>query len=783
MVRTALYAALIILLIGMHPTWALEKTPESNAIQIQAHPFDLAQVRLLKGPFKDAMQRDRKYLHDLDPDRLLHTFRLNAGLPSSAEPLGGWEKPDCELRGHSMGHYLSACAMMYSSTGDERLKAKADAIVAELAKCQSALGDSGYLSAFPETWFDRVEAFKTVWAPYYTLHKIYAGLLDMYVHCGNKQALEIAEKMAAWNKKRLDKLDEAHMQRMLDTTEQGGMNEVLANLFAVTGNRDYLAMSRRFNQNRYVEPLARKEDRLKGEHANSFVPNVIGTARQYELIGDAQDRNIAEYFWTQVVNHRSYCTGGTSNNEHWNSDPDHLSHELGDCTQETCCTYNMLKLTRHLFTWNPDVRYSDYYERALYNSILSTQNPKTGMMMYFVPLATGRWKMYNLPNESFWCCTGTGMENHTKYGDSIYFHNADTLYVNLFIASELNWTQKNIRIRQETDFPGKQFTSLVVKTRNPARIDMRIRIPGWLAGPVALKLNGKTLSTKVEPGTYLKLDRTWKNGDRLQIPLPMSLHTHPMPDDPTLVAFMYGPFVLAGKLGGEGLTEENTHTTENWYKFTKDVASTPPLIVQSDNPDNLIAPVRGSKLTFQTKGQARKINLVPYHTLFNQRYVVYWRVLKEGSDAHKKYLAAEERRKALLAQTIDSVDIGNDASEREHAFQGPDTQAGSHMGRTWRHAANGGWLSYKLKVLPDQPAILRCTFWGSDVGRTFDVMVDGKKIATVTLNNNAPDKFFDVDYNIPPELTQDKQNVTVKFQAHQGNTAGGLFGCAILKAE
>jgi DUF1680 family protein len=607
-----------------------EQTQAKQVIDFKAQPFDLKQVRLLDGPFKDAMERDRKYLHELSSDRLLHMFRVNAGLPSSAEPLGGWEKPDCELRGHTMGHYLSACALMYASTGDEKLKAKADAIVAELAKCQKALGQSGYLSAFPETWFDRVEAGKPVWAPYYTLHKIYAGLLEMYIHCGNQQALEVAEKMAAWNKTRLEKLDEAHMQRMLNGTEQGGMNEALANLYAVTGNADYLQMSDRFNEDHYIEPLLRGEDRLKGEHVNSFIPNIIGSARQFELTGDPNDRRIADYFWSEVVGHRCYCTGGTSNEEHWRTDPDQLASELGDHTQETCCTYNMLKLTRHLFSWTTDVQYADYYERALYNSILSTQNPQTGMMMYFVPLATGRWKTFNKPFDAFWCCTGTGMENHAKYGDSIYFHNGQTLFVSLFIPSELNWSQQNVRIRQETDFPEKDSTTLTVQTKKPTKLDIRIRIPYWAKQGAMLKINGKTISAVTKPGSYLAVDRQWQNGDKLEITLPMSLHIHPMPDDDTLVAMMYGPLVLAGELGSDGLTTENVHTSINWYKFPPDqIATAAPLIVKSDNVNDWIEPVAGKPLTFRTKGQAQDITLIPYHKLFNQKYIIYWRVLKK----------------------------------------------------------------------------------------------------------------------------------------------------------
>ena len=608
-----------------------KSNPVKEAIDIKAKPFDIKQVRLLDGPFKDAMERDRKYLHELDSDRLLHMFRLNAGLPSSAQPLGGWEKPDCELRGHTMGHYLSACALMYASTGDEELKAKADAIVAELAKCQKKLGDTGYLSAFPETWFDRVEAVKRVWAPYYTLHKIYAGLLDMYMYCDNKQALEIAEKMAAWNKTRLDKLDEAQMQRMLNGTEQGGMNEAFANLYSVTGNNDYLQISNRFNQARYIEPLSRGEDRLKGEHVNSFIPNIIGTARQYELTGNEGDRKIAEYFWSQVADHRSYCTGGTSNEEHWRTDPDKLADQLGDHTQETCCTYNMLKLTRHLFSWTADIHYADYYERALYNSILSTQNPDTGMMMYFVPLATGRWKTFNLPYGSFWCCTGTGMENHAKYGDSIYFHNGNTLYVNLFIPSDLNWSQQNVHIIQETNFPESDSTTLTVKADKPTTLDIRIRVPYWAKQGVTAKINGEAITAKETDG-YLSINREWRDGDKLEITMPMSLHTHPMPDDDTLVAIMYGPLVLAGKLGSDGLTEKNVLTTSNWYKFPPDqIASAPPLTVASDNVNDWVKPVAGEPLTFKTIDQSQDITLIPYYKLFQQRYIIYWKVTKKNS--------------------------------------------------------------------------------------------------------------------------------------------------------
>jgi len=649
MLKTSLFVATVAALSGMGTIWAQEPV-ERVKVALKARPFDLKQVKLLDGPFKDAMERDLPYLLSLESDRLLHTWRINAGLPTDAEPLGGWERPDCEVRGHTLGHYLSACALMYASTRDEKLKAKADAIVAELAKCQNALGDSGYLSAFPESFIVRAENCQRVWAPFYTLHKVFAGLQDMYNHGGNKQALEVAEKMARWLKGRLDKIDEAQIDRILNHTEQGGMNETLANLYSVTGNKDYLAMARRFDQKRYLEPLARGEDNLKGEHVNSFIPNMIGTARQYEMTRNERDRKIAEYFWNQVTSARTYCTGGTSFNEHWRSDPYNLADQLGDHTQETCCTYNMLKLTRHLFCWQPDPKYADYYERALWTSILGTQNPETGMMMYFVPLATGRWKMFNLPTESFWCCTGTGIENHAKYGDSIYFHSGDSLFVNQFIASEVDWKEKRVKVRQETTFPEQDGTTLIVRTGKPLEFSMRVRVPYWATKGVTAKLNGKPLKRDAKPCSYLVVNRTWKDGDKLDVTMPMSLHSHPMPDDKTVVAFMYGPFVLSGKLGGEGLTKENTHTSQNWYKF-QGVATAPPLLGDINNLDSWIKPVKGEPLTFRTTGQKKNFTLIPYYRLFGERYVVYWNVYKKGSPEYRQMLerrAAERRKSARL---------------------------------------------------------------------------------------------------------------------------------------
>jgi DUF1680 family protein len=789
--RIGIALTLAVLLFSFHPSGHAGEAA-AKRVALRAKPFPLNQVRLLPGPFADAMERDRRYLHELEADRLLHPFRENAGLPAPGEPMGGWER--LEVRGHTLGHYLSACAMMVASTGDEKLKAKADRIVAELAKCQQALGPSGYLSGFPESFIERAEARKPVWAPYYTLHKIMAGLLDMHVHCQNQQALEVVEKMAAWCKSRCDKLSDDQMQQMLNRTEQGGMNDVLASLYAVTGNPDHLALSRRFVQNTYNDPLAEGRDELKGQHVNSFVPNMIGTARQYEMTGDQRDHDVAHFFWHQVTGKRCYSTGGTSNYEHWRTDPDVLSTELSPESQESCCTYNMLKLTRHLFTWDPQPVYADYYERALVNSILSTQDPETGMMMYHVALNPGHWKIYNTPRDSFWCCTGTGIENHARYGEAIYFHDDEGLYVNLFIPSALNWSEKGLRIEQQTKFPESDRTLLVFHCDQPVELTLRIRCPYWTTSDVEIHHSVKGGPTEPLlrddaplpiPGLgYFSFRRRWQEGEQVEIRMPMRLHLERMPDDPTLATIMYGPLVLAGELGTEKLTPEMFYAEGQRDYSSGPSIEVPMLVVPDDDPGAWIEPLPDRPLTFRTVGAGRPndVTLIPYHMLFGQRYSVYWRIVRDGSPEHRRIVAEQEARRARLARTVDAVQIGVRTSEQEHGFRGESTQSGFHRGRSWRHATDGGSFSYELAVAPDVPMILCCTYWGSDVGaRTFDVLIDGQRIATQTLNRNKPDEFFEVEHPIPAELIRGKKKVTVKFQGHPGNIAGGVFGCEMLR--
>jgi len=583
-------------------------------------PFPLKQVRLGDGPCKVAMEADRQYLRSLPPDRLSHTFRINAAMASSAEPLGGWEKPDCELRGHyAGGHYLSACALMYASVGDEDLKNNANTVVGELGKCQNAL-KSGYLSAFPIEFFDRLRERQAVWAPFYTIHKIMAGLLDMYTYCGNEQALDMVQKMADWTAGYTGPLSYEHMQRVLGT-EYGGMGEVLANLYAVTGRGYYLDVAQRFDKKQFFDPLAAHRDELKGLHVNTHIPQVIAAARLYELTGERRYRDIAEYFWDEVVSERSYCTGGTSNRESWNTDPGKLSTELSTSTTECCCAYNMMKLTRHVFGWSPDAHLMDYYERTLFNHRLGTINPEDGTMMYYLPLAAGYWKTFGKPFDAFWCCTGTGSEEYAKLTDTIYFHDDDSLYVNLYIDSQLDWPEKGLQVKQQTRFPEEQGTTIAVVAKSPTQLSINLRIPYWVQGG-SVKINGAPLPAFSSPSSYLTLNRVWKTGDKIQLSLPMALHVDSIPDNETMQAAMYGPLVLAGRF--EAVTTEMTYG--DFKPKPGEQKKLPDIVADPSNPTAWLEPEGKQPLSFTTVGQSQPQTLVPLNNVIHERYAVYWKV-------------------------------------------------------------------------------------------------------------------------------------------------------------
>ena len=596
-----------------------------NPMQPRVREFALGEVSLEAGPLQQAREWNRGYLMRLPNDRLLRNFRVNAGLPTDAQPLGGWEEPKCELRGHFVGHYLSACSMLYAATGDKAIKAKADELVAGLAECQAKLNDNGYLSAFPTEYFDRLDQRKQVWAPFYTMHKIMAGLYDMKAQAGNDQALDVVVKMAGWVDAWTAAKTEEHMQDILNE-EFGGMSEVLYNIAATTRDDRWARTGDRFTKKVFVTPLVLRHDALKGQHMNTHVPQVIGAARRYEISSDYRFRDLSRFFFETVSEARTFSTGGSSTNEHWLVDPDHLAAEksVSPNHQECCCSYNMMKLARHLYTWDPDSRYMDYYERNLLNHRLGTIEPETGHTSYFLSLSPGAWKTKCTEDDSFWCCTGTGVEEYSKVNNTIYFHDDDSLYVNLYFASAVDWKDRGIRLRQNTTLPESERTELKIEKTPGTEWTLRVRIPAWTTAANVIAVNGKKLDVSGTPGSYLAITRAWKSGDSVELTLPMRLVAEPLSDDTTQQAFLYGPLVLAGQFPRNGL-EEKLEQNQGPEIHKAPPVDVPALKAGSADPNSWIRPIPGETLAFRTTGQERDMDLKPLNQSW-QRFAVYWTV-------------------------------------------------------------------------------------------------------------------------------------------------------------
>jgi DUF1680 family protein len=593
-------------------------------IDLAVQPFGIDRIRLEDGPFKQAQDWNTGYLRRLDPDRLLHVFRINAGLPSSAQPLGGWEGPNCELRGHFVGHYLSALAIGHAATGDAGLQSRGETMVKVLAECQAKLTQGGYLSAFPLEYFQRLDATGKVWAPFYTLHKIMAGLLDMHVRAGSRVALQVLTGMAQWVDDWTASRTPGRMQEILKV-EFGGMSDVLYELAAVTGDDRFARTGDRFNKHEFLSPLARNLDQLRGLHANTHIPQVIGAARRYELSADHRFHDVAEFFWNTVVGSRTYVTGGSSNREHWKTLPNQLSVEWSDAPehQECCCAYNMLKLTRHLFGWRPDARYMDYYERVLLNHRLGTIQPQTGRSLYFLSLAPGAWKTPGLETDTFWCCNGTAIEEFGKLGDSIYHRDAEGLWVNLFIASRLDWSERGITLTQDTRFPEQAGARLTIDQAPGTAWTLRIRIPSWTAGARVL-VNGKPVDAIATPGSYASIARQWKKGDRVDVELPMKLRRETFADDPSLEAYLYGPIVLAGQFPKGEVPPDGDRMKAPDLRAAP--YAVPPLRVRGQPLETWLKPNSGSPLAWRTRGLEHDMEFKPLAESW-ERYAVYWRTM------------------------------------------------------------------------------------------------------------------------------------------------------------
>jgi hypothetical protein len=606
----------------------------------KAEPFSMTEVRLLPSFWKDMMELDRSYLYSLPNERLAHNFRVTVGIPSDADPLGGWEAPDCELRGHYVGHYLSSCALIHAGTGDDAIAAKANDLVAILAQCQAK---DGYLSAYPATFYDRLRAHQNVWAPFYTYHKILAGMIDMYEHTGNKQALDVAVKMTDWADTYSKSFSDDEWQRVL-LTEHGGMNEASFNLYAITGNPRYRDLGYRFEHKKIFVPLAANQDMLNGNHANTNIPKMIGAIRGYELTGDTRYLSIAQNFQRIVKDHHTYCTGGTSNGEGWH-EPDGIASQLGPAAEECCCSYNMMKLTRHLFGQEPDAKHFDYYERMLLNVRYGTQD-RNGMLMYYVSLRPGLYKTFGTQFDAFWCCTGTGSEEYAKLNDSIYFHDDSSVYVNLFIPSRLDWKERGLQLRQTTKFPNEQTITFTVDAAPTKPTAIKVRVPYWATKGATVAVNNQPLSDTATTSSYLEINHPWKAGDVVTVEIPMTPHIDQAPDDKQVQAAMYGPLVLAVRQGSGGLTNSMIYAGSGPRSFDDDF-SMPTVNMRfpaQRRPNNApaSAPVpppvgndaiwfeqtEGSRrypLQFRTLGRGFTHTLIPLNLIMDERYSVYVR--------------------------------------------------------------------------------------------------------------------------------------------------------------
>jgi uncharacterized protein len=755
------------------------KTGGPEIISFRALPFSLTDVKLLDGPFLHATKLDEQALLSYEPDRLLSKFYSEAGLKPKAEHYMGWENET--IAGHSLGHYLSACSMMYQTTGDKRFFDRVNYIVGEMKLLQDADG-SGYLGAFPNgkkilenevaKGNIRSQGFDLngIWVPFYTEHKMMAGLRDAFHLCGNSTALEVEKRFADWLYRIVTPLTDEQVQNML-RCEHGGISETLADLYADTKDEKYLKLSRLFYQKAVLDPLKEGNDILPGRHCNTNIPKLIALSRLYELTGDISDRKAAEFFWNTVVYHHSYVTGGNGNNEYFGP-ADKLRNQLGENTTESCNVYNMLKLTEHLFEWKAAANVADFYERALFNHILSTQNPVDGHVTYNLLLDMGGFKYFQDPFD-FTCCIGTGMENHSKYGKNIFYHNNNELFLFQFIASGLTWKERGIVVTQNTKYPEEQGTTLEFRCDKPQKLTLQIRYPYWATSGIGISVNGKKEHFKAAPGSFIPVERTWKTGDKVKINLPFTLRLEPMPDDSNRVAVMYGPLVMAGDLG----PIQDSASTDAMY--------VPVMMTEKRDPSSWMKPVEGEINTFMTvnTGRPRDVEMRPLYTFYDRRYSVYWDMFTEAgwNTRQADYQASLEQIKKIKEATIDFVSPGEMQPERDHSFRGDKTTPGSFKDRANRES-RGGWFSFNMKVKGNIPNALAVEYWGGFPGaKTFDILVNDKLIATENISNKKDGQFITVQYDIPQDMTKGKSKVTVKFQAHQNNMAGPVFGIRTIK--
>lgn len=811
------YLALFSFAISVNVPFAAEPAVV-GVIQPTARPLPLWAVRITGGPLKRAQSLTAEYLLALEPDRMLAGYRIRAGLEPKAKSYTGWDSVEGkQLTGHVAGHYLSAVSLMYAATGDIRFKERADYIVKELKEVQDKRG-TGYLGAIADakgtdgelifqqiangdirsTGFD----LNGMWSPWYTLHKVFAGLRDAYRHTGNKTALEIEIRFATWAERILSKLTDAQVQRMLNT-EFGGMNEVMVDLYVDTGDKRWLDLSYKFEHRAFTIPLMRHQDNLAGKHGNTQIPKMIGSITRFAATGNPGDGFAASFFWDQVVEHHTYATGGHGKDEYF-GEPDKLNDRVDGRTAETCNVYNMLKLTRKLFALRPDAHYADFHERALFNHILASQDPVNGWVCYMVPVGRSVQREYerNMLNGGFTCCTASSMESHALHGDGIYYESDNKLWVNLFVPSTAEWKTAGVNLTMETDFPEGESATLKLDMNSPREFTLAIRRPYWSDDRFSIKVNGEPLShsaladpdqiqsfparretqrlpRKPKASHFVQIRRRWNAGDEVSIQIPKTLRLEPLPDNPRRVAILWGPLVLAADLGDEQLSRRTQRQAPPPIEI--------PVFVAAERPvDEWLKPVPDKPGWFRTDGvgKNRDVEFAPFYRLHRRTYAVYVDLFtpEEWQQHAAKIAAEQEKQRAIEAATVSFVQPGEMQAERDANMQGEDTWPDRLMNRPGRRGRN--WFSFDMAVDPAHPMALVVTYnrdeWEE---RVFDILIDGRKITTQKLERRGPVVFFDVQYPIPPELVAGKQKVTVMFKAAPGSEIGAVYGLRIIRAD
>ncbi|MCE9678509.1 glycoside hydrolase family 127 protein [Shewanella sp. AS1] len=775
----------------------------SVALALQPSPVPLQDVRITHGPFLHAQQTDLHYLMVMDPERLLAPYRKEAGLPNTAENYPNWE--DTGLDGHIGGHYLSALALMYASTGDKQVLERLNYMIEELSKCQQAHGN-GYLGGVPngaKLWQSlaqgdiRADLFtlNDAWVPWYNVHKVFAGLKDAYIYTGNQQAKKMMVLFSDWMLELSKNLSDQQLQLML-RTEYGGLNETLADVYDITGNQAYLTLAKRYTDLSLLNPLLEQKDALTGLHANTQIPKIVGVARIAQLENNKAWHDSADFFWQTIVNHRTVSIGGNSVREHFHPSDDFSSMLESVEGPETCNTYNMLKLSRLLYEGNGDLNYIDYYERALYNHILSSQNPETGGLVYFTAMRPNQYRVYSDPQKSMWCCVGSGIENHAKYGEMIYAEDDDQLFVNLFIDSKLNWQAKRVKLKQTTLFPDADTSEIEILSipASSAKFGLNLRYPTWVnAGELKVTVNGKAWIITAKPGEYVQLERQWQAGDKVTITLPMKISLEQMPDKSAYYSVLYGPIVLAAKTNP--FPNEQLDFIADASRMghiakgpTCEPENAPVFISDGTQFLKEIKKMPSSTLAFTT-GDAKlnlgeKLELIPFFRLHDSRYSVYfgqssadnWQSLQTRLAQQSKLAAA------LAASTLDLVQPGEQQPESDHFFEASKSEAGLNGTRHWRHAHD--WFSYQLNAKGETQPVLRLTFFGLDNHREFDILIDEQYLATVKLSGDKGPDYFTQSFPIPAKLLKDaSQPLRVKFKAKPGSIAGGLYEVRLMKPE